>query len=62
MVLTLVGWTGILAGLFRLSFPELGQQGEQSAITVIATAAISSAVGVFLTYKAYSRPKDGESG
>lgn len=57
VVVTLVGWVGILAGLFRLFFPELGAQGARSTATVVTTGAVSSAVGLFLTYKAYSGPK-----
>ncbi len=60
VMVTLVGWVGILAGLFRMFFPELGRQGAQSLVTVIASAVITSAIGIFLTFKAYA-PEDGKT-
>ncbi len=60
VMVTLVGWVGILAGLFRMFFPELGRQGAQSLVTVIASAVITSAIGIFLTFKAYG-PEDGKT-
>ena len=60
VMVTLVGWAAILAGLFRMFFPELGRQGAQSLVTVIASALITSAVGIFLTFKAYG-PDDGKT-
>lgn len=55
VTVTLVGWGAILAGLFRMFFPEIARQGAQNTSTVIATAMIASAIGIFLTFKAYSR-------
>ena len=60
VMVTLVGWVGMLAGLFRMFFPELGRQQAHSLVTVIASAVITSAIGIFLTFKAYG-PEEGRT-
>jgi hypothetical protein len=53
VMVTLVGWVGILLGLFRMFAPE-AQQTRQSAPTTITTASLVGAIGLFLTFKAGS--------
>jgi len=55
VVITLVGWFGIIFGLLRLFFTELAMQGGRNNTTVIVSALIITAIGIYLTYKAYSR-------
>lgn len=55
VAITLVGWCVILLGFLRLFFTELAMQGGQNNTTVIISALTGAAIGVFLTYKAYSR-------
>jgi hypothetical protein len=55
VMVTLVGWFVILLGLFRMFAPELQLKGAQNTSAVIAPTMIVLAVGVFLTFKAYSR-------
>ena len=50
VMVTLVGWTAILGGLFRMFAPEAQKAGENAPTTII-TASLVTAVGVFLTYK-----------
>lgn len=52
VIVTLVGWIGILGGLFRMFAPEVQQKG-QNAPTTIITAILVAAIGLFLTFKAY---------
>ena len=57
VMVTVVGWFVILLGLFRMFAPELFLRGVQNTSTSAAFAGpmILSAIGVFLTFKAYSR-------
>lgn len=52
IVITLVGWSAIAFGLFRMFAPE-AQQGGENLPTYALIGAIL-AVGVFLTIKAYA--------
>jgi hypothetical protein len=54
-----VGWFAILGGLFRMFAPE-GHQGGQNTPT-FAVIMVIFAIGMFLTFKAYSREDHGES-
>jgi hypothetical protein len=54
VIVTLVGWVAILGGLFRMFAPEVQRIG-QNAPTTIITASLAGVIGVFLTFKAYSR-------
>ena len=56
VVITLVGWFGILGGLFRIFFPETKQAPENTASYVVIFLLL--AVGIFLTFKAYRRKND----
>jgi hypothetical protein len=53
VVVTLVGWFGIFGGLFRILFPEAKQAPENTTSYVVIFFLL--AVGIFLTFKAYSR-------
>lgn len=57
VIVTLVGWFVILLGLFRMFAPELFLRGVQntSTSTVIVAPMILCVIGIFLTFKAYSR-------
>jgi cation transport ATPase len=53
VMVTLVGWCVILLGLFRMFAPEAQQGGEN--IPTYAVIIVLFAIGIFLTFKAYSR-------
>ena len=57
VLVTLVGWVGIIGGLLRMFFPE----AEQGVSDTVRYASIFSllAVGVFLTLKAYAPARSG---
>jgi uncharacterized membrane protein HdeD (DUF308 family) len=55
VLVTLVGWFGILGGLFRIFFPEAKQASEN--FSSYAVLFFLFVVGLFLTYKAYSVEK-----
>lgn len=55
VLVTLAGWFLVLLGLFRMFFPELQLEGAKHTSAVSVEAMFLLAVGVFLTYKAYSR-------
>jgi uncharacterized membrane protein YhaH (DUF805 family) len=59
VLITLVGWFAILGGLFRMFVPEMTQQSTQdtSALVVLGLQMILFAIGILLTFKAYSREK-----
>jgi hypothetical protein len=56
VMVTLVGWFALLGGLFRMFAPE-AQQGLQNTPTVgvYIFDIVLFAIGVLLTFKAYSR-------
>ncbi len=51
VTITIIGWLILLAGLFRMFFPN-AQQAEATPITY-AFIALICLIGVFLSYKAY---------
>lgn len=53
VIITLVGWTVMLMGLFRMFAPQAQQLPKSAAAYVLFLALL--AMGVFLTFKAYSR-------
>lgn len=55
VVITLAGWFLVFAGLFRLFFSELALQETQNSAMVFIASATSALVGLFITFKAYSR-------
>ena len=56
VILTLVGWLGIFAGLFRMFAPELQRTGENTPTTV-GSAIVVGMIGIVLTYFGYRREK-----
>ena len=54
VLVTLTGWLGIFAGLFRMFAPEVQQRGEDAPTTII-TAILIGALGLVLTFQAYRR-------
>jgi uncharacterized membrane protein HdeD (DUF308 family) len=56
VLITLVGWFAILAGLARMIAPISAQQVGQSGSAVHASLAALLAVGIVLTFKAFGRP------
>ncbi|TAK63024.1 hypothetical protein [Methylobacter sp.] len=57
VIVTLVGWFAILAGLLRMFVPELYLQSVQNASAgmLIASIMIVCVIGIYLTFKAYGR-------
>lgn len=58
VTVTIVGWALMATGLFRLCFPELGQQGASDTSITITSALVASVVGAFLTFKGYRRSNE----
>ena len=58
VMVTLVGWVGILLGLFRMFAPE-AQQARQSAPATVLTASLVGVIGLFLTFKVGSEQDGG---
>lgn len=56
ILITLIGWTLLLAGLFRMVAPEAPQAGAD--IPTYAMLAVIVLIGLFLSYKGYG-PADG---
>ncbi len=52
-ILTIVGYFGILLGLFRMLFPQIQQGKFENNNSILAIEIILILVGVFLTLKAY---------
>jgi hypothetical protein len=59
VVVTLVGWFGVLAGLGRMFATEIAQQSAKNGSTALAFEIGLLAIGFFLTFKAYSREDTG---
>src|SRR6266436_3599116 len=55
VIVTLVGWFMMLLGLFRMFAPELQLEGAKNTTAVIAETMFAPALGILLTFKAYSR-------
>jgi len=53
VMVTLAGWCVILLGLYRMFAPEAQQGGEN--IPTYAVIVVIFAIGIVLTFKAYSR-------
>ncbi len=53
VTITLVGWLGIFAGLFRMFAPESAQQAARNASVAFAFETVLLAAGLFLIFKAY---------
>jgi uncharacterized membrane protein YhaH (DUF805 family) len=55
VLLTLLGWVAMLAGLGRMVAPVSAQQAGQNSIVVYGSLVVLLAIGVVLTFKAYGR-------
>jgi len=55
VLVTLTGWFVMLLGLFRMFAPEMQMEGAKNTTAVVTITMFVLAVGIFLTYKAYSR-------
>src|SRR5574341_1458033 len=55
VLITLLGWFAILAGLGRMAAPVSAQQAGQSAFVVYASLVTLLAIGIVLTFKSYGR-------
>ncbi len=51
ILLTVIAWLVLLAGLYRMFFPEAEQMQEEA--TTIVTFSIMIIMGIFLSYKGY---------
>lgn len=61
VLITLTGWLGIVAGLFRMFAPEV-QQAAENAPTTIVTAIVFGLIGLVLTFNAYRRERAETTG
>jgi uncharacterized membrane protein YhaH (DUF805 family) len=56
VLVTLMGWLAMLGGLIRMIAPVFAQQRtEQNTTAVYALLIVLLTIGIFLTFKAYSR-------
>ena len=55
VLVTLVGWFSMLAGLARMAAPVSAQQVGQSSTTLYGSMIVLFAIGVVLTFKSYGR-------
>ena len=55
VLIALLGWVAVVAGLGRMAAPVSAQQAGQSAAVVHASLVALLAIGVVLTYKSYGR-------
>ena len=57
VLITLVGWVGVVGGLSRMAAPVLAQQAGRSASVVHGSLVALLAIGIILTFKSYGRSK-----
>lgn len=57
VLITLVGWLGVVAGLGRMAAPVAAQQVGRSASTVYGSLIVLLAIGIVLTFKSFGRPQ-----
>jgi hypothetical protein len=55
VLITLVGWFAVVAGLGRMAAPVSAQQAGQSASVVYGSLIALLVIGIVLTFKAYGR-------
>ncbi|MBO9201569.1 MULTISPECIES: hypothetical protein [Niastella] len=55
VIITLSGWFVMLLGLLRMFAPELQLEVAKNTTAVIAGAMFVLTIGIFLTFKAYSK-------
>jgi hypothetical protein len=54
VLVTLIGWFLMLAGLARMAAPISAQQAGQNSAALYGSMIVLFAIGVVLTFKAYS--------
>lgn len=54
LLVTLTGWFIILLGLFRMFAPEMQLEAAKKTTMVTALTMLILAIGIFLTFKAYT--------
>ncbi len=57
VLVTLMGWFLILAGLARMAAPVSAQQAAQNSVALYGSLIVLFAIGVVLTFKAYGHSK-----
>ena len=57
-ILTIVGYAGIILGLFRMFFPQVQQSNFENNNSILIVEVILILVGIFLTFKAYYPTKE----
>lgn len=57
LAVTVVGWFALLGGLFRMFAPEVAQDSVPDASALLAMQLVLLAIGLLLTFKAFSREK-----
>ena len=57
-ILTIVGYAGIILGLFRMFFPQVQQSNFENNNSILIVEVILILVGLFLTFKAYYPTKE----
>ena len=55
VLVTLTGWFVMVLGLFRMFAPELQLESAKNTTLVIPLTMVVLAIGIFLTFRAYSR-------
>jgi cytochrome bd-type quinol oxidase subunit 2 len=55
VVITILGWIGIVLGLGRMFFPELAQTAAQNPLVPLTSQIILFVAGLFLTVKAFNQ-------
>lgn len=55
VLITLSGWFIVLLGLFRMFFPEMQLAAAQHPSTISVGTILLMLLGLYLTYKGYSR-------
>jgi len=57
-LVTFTGWFAVTGGLFRMFVPEVAQRSVPSPSVLLTLQAILLVVGVFITYKGFTREND----
>lgn len=55
VLVTIIGWCALLAGLGRMIAPVSSQQAGQHPTAVLALTFVLLVIGIFLTFEAYRR-------
>lgn len=55
VLITIMGWFIMLGGMSRMFFPEAVQEGAQNPSAVLITQMVLIAIGIVLSFNAFSR-------